>query len=37
MQVGFHTIIAKIAGDNKESIHLHKLAGFEDIGMCVQT
>jgi phosphinothricin acetyltransferase len=29
---GFHTIIARIAGDNPASVSLHELLGFEHVG-----
>ena len=32
-RVGLHTIIARIAGGNKVSIHLHESLGFEHIGI----
>jgi L-amino acid N-acyltransferase YncA len=32
-RVGLHTVIARIAGGNKVSIHLHESLGFEHIGI----
>jgi len=32
-RVGLHTIIARIAGGNRASIHLHESLGFEHIGI----
>jgi L-amino acid N-acyltransferase YncA len=32
-KVGLHTIIARIAGGNRVSIHLHESLGFEHIGI----
>lgn len=32
-KVGLHTVIARIAHGNGASVHLHKLAGFEPIGV----
>lgn len=32
-KVGLHTVIARIAVDNNESIHLHESVGFEHIGI----
>jgi len=32
-RVGLHTIIARIAGGNRVSIHLHESLGFEHIGI----
>lgn len=29
---GFHTIIARIAGDNPASVRLHESLGFEHVG-----
>ena len=32
-RVGLHTVIARIAGENSVSIHLHESLGFEQIGV----
>jgi len=32
-RIGLHTVIARITEGNQSSIHLHKEAGFEDIGV----
>jgi L-amino acid N-acyltransferase YncA len=32
-RVGLHTVIARIAGENRVSIHLHESLGFEHIGV----
>ena len=31
--VGLHTVIARIAGENRVSIHLHESLGFKQIGV----
>ncbi|MDY7018599.1 MAG: N-acetyltransferase family protein [Chloroflexota bacterium] len=35
-RVGLHTVIARIAEGNKESIHLHESVGFEHIGIMME-
>jgi len=32
-KAGLHTVIARITEGNRESIHLHRSAGFEEIGL----